>query len=57
MTQAFDIVENEPRKWVLQMLLHLLLITVEELTGEVKIGGSLGCSDHALVEIMILGDK
>lgn len=39
------------------MLLHLLLITVEELTGEVKIGGSLGCIDHALVEIMILGDK
>ena len=25
----------------------------EELIKEVKIGGSLGCSDHALVEFMI----
>lgn len=26
----------------------------EEVTKEVKIGGSLGCSDHVLVEFVIL---
>jgi len=30
-----------------------LLTTSEELIGEVKTGGSLGCSDHALVEFMV----
>ena len=38
------------------VLLHLLLTNSEELKGEVKTGGSLGCSDHALVEFMILRD-
>ncbi|KAK4810483.1 hypothetical protein QYF61_004263 [Mycteria americana] len=38
------------------VLLDLLLTNAEELLGEVKIGGSLGCSDHALVEFMILRD-
>ncbi|KAK4810454.1 LOW QUALITY PROTEIN: hypothetical protein QYF61_004234 [Mycteria americana] len=37
-----------------EALLDLLLAKVEELTGEVKIGGSLGCSDRALVEFSIL---
>ncbi|GAB0209348.1 hypothetical protein GRJ2_003400500 [Grus japonensis] len=39
-----------------EALLGLLLNKAEELIGEVKIGGSLGCSDHALVEFTILRD-
>ena len=35
-------------------LLDLLLTNAEESIREVKIGGSLGCSDHALVEFVIL---
>ena len=31
-----------------------MLTNAEESTREVKIGGSLGCSDHALVEFVIL---
>ena len=27
-----------------------------ELTGDIKIGGSLGCRDHTLVESTVLGD-
>ncbi|KAK4811192.1 hypothetical protein QYF61_019823 [Mycteria americana] len=37
-------------------LLDLLLTNTEELIREVKIDGSLGCSDHALVEFTILRD-
>jgi len=33
--------------------LDLVLTKAEESIIEVKIGGSLGCSDHALVEFMI----
>lgn len=33
-----------------ETLLDLLLTNIDKLTGEVKIGGSLGCSDHDLVE-------
>ena len=32
------------------VLLDLLVINASELMGDIKIGGSLGCSDHALVE-------
>ena len=35
-------------------LLDLLLTNAEESIREVKIGGSLGCSDHTLVEFVIL---
>ena len=35
-------------------LLDLVLTNAEESIREVKIGGSLGCSDHALVEFVIL---
>jgi len=35
-------------------LLDLVFTNAEESIREVKIGGSLGCSDHALVEFVIL---
>ena len=31
-----------------------MVTNASELVGDVKIGGSLGCSDHALVELMLL---
>jgi len=34
-------------------LLDLVLTNAEGLIKEIKIGGNLGCSDHALVELMI----
>ena len=34
-------------------MLDLVLTSAEESIGEIKIGGSLGCSDHALVEFVI----
>ena len=34
----------------------LLLTNEEEMINGVKVGGSLGCSDHALVEFVILRD-
>lgn len=37
-----------------EALLDLLLTDAEELIRQVKIGGSLGCSNHALVEFLIL---
>ena len=43
---------NEPTRG--EALLDLVLTNAEESTREVKIGGSLGCSDHALVEFVIL---
>lgn len=36
------------------MLLHLLLTNMEYLIRYVKMGGSLGCSDHDLVEFTAL---
>lgn len=45
-----QVIENPARG---HMLLDLLL-TKTELTGDVKIGEILGCSDHALVEFSIL---
>ena len=35
-------------------LLDLLLVNREELVGEVKVGGHLGCSDHEMIEFSIL---
>jgi len=35
-------------------ILDLVVTNASELVGDVKIGGSLGCSDHALVELMLL---
>jgi len=35
------------------VLLHLVLTNAEEVIKEVKTGGSLGCSNNALVEIVI----
>ena len=36
------------------MILDLLVTNASELIGDIKIGGSLGCSDHALVEFAVL---
>ena len=36
-----------------EVLLDLVLTNAEGLIKEIKIGGNLGCSDHALVELMI----
>ena len=38
-----------------EALLDWVLINEEESIREVKIGGSLGCSDHALVEFVKIG--
>jgi len=35
-------------------ILDLLVTNASELVGDVKIGGSLGCSNHALVELTLL---
>ncbi|GAB0203436.1 hypothetical protein GRJ2_002809200 [Grus japonensis] len=37
-------------------ILDLLVTNTSELTDDIKIGGSLGCSDHALVEFTVLRD-
>ena len=37
-------------------ILDLLVTNTSELIGDIKIGGSLGCSDHALVEFAVLRD-
>jgi len=37
-------------------ILDLMLTSASELTHDVKTGGSLGCSDHALVEFTVLRD-
>jgi len=37
-------------------ILDLMLTNASELIGDVKTGGSLGCSDHALVELTLLSD-
>ncbi|KAK4806236.1 hypothetical protein QYF61_013380 [Mycteria americana] len=37
-------------------ILDLMVTTASELISDVKIGGSLGCSDHALVEFTVLRD-
>ena len=37
-----------------EVLLDPVLISAEEIVKEVKIGGSLGCSDHALIEFVIV---
>ena len=36
------------------VILDLLVTNTRELIGDVKTGGSLGCSDHALVELAVL---
>ena len=36
--------------------LDLLVTNISELIGDIKIGGSLDCSDHALVEFAVLRD-
>jgi len=37
-----------------EVLLDLVLTSVEEIIEDIKIGGNPGCSDHALVVFMIL---
>ena len=39
------------------VILDLFVTNASELTGDVKTGGSLGCSDHPLVEFSLLMDK
>jgi len=36
------------------VILDLLVTNTSELIGHIKIGGSLGCSDHALVAYTVL---
>ena len=36
-----------------EALLDLLLTNAEEIIKDANVGGSLGCSDHALVEFVI----
>lgn len=38
-------------------MLELLLINASELTGEIRIGGCMSCSDHAMVEAYLLGKE
>ncbi|PKU46875.1 nedd4-binding protein 2-like 2 [Limosa lapponica baueri] len=38
------------------VILDLLVANTSEFIGNVKLGGSLGCSDHALVEFAVLRD-
>lgn len=48
------------RYWIDQIveeLLDLMLTGVEELIKEIKTGGILGCSDHALLEFVISRNK
>ncbi|GAB0209947.1 hypothetical protein GRJ2_003460400 [Grus japonensis] len=46
-----EVVEEAMRRGV---LLDLVLTNKEGLVGDVKVGGSLGCSDHEMVEFRIL---
>ncbi|KAK4831255.1 hypothetical protein QYF61_016725 [Mycteria americana] len=39
-----------------EVILDLMVTNASELISDVKIGGSLGCSDHALVEFTVLRD-
>lgn len=45
-----QVMEELMRKGV---LLYLLLANLQELVEHMKVGGSLGCSDHEMVEFMI----
>lgn len=38
------------------MLLDLLVTNISELIGDIKIGGSLGCRDHVILEHAVLRD-
>ncbi|TRZ07865.1 hypothetical protein HGM15179_019241 [Zosterops borbonicus] len=38
-------------------ILDLMVTSVSKLIGDITTGGSLGCSDHALVEFAVLRDK
>jgi len=38
------------------VILDLLVTNARELIGDMKIGGSLGCSDLALVDFVVLRD-
>lgn len=40
-----------PARW--NALLELMVVDTSELIGDIKTGGSLGCSDHALVELAV----
>jgi len=37
-------------------LLDLLLTSVRELSSDIRIGGCLGCSDHAMIEVTLWKD-
>ena len=51
-----DVGESPSVQDRLPWLLDLVLTNAEESNREVKTGGSLGCSDHALVEFVILNN-
>ena len=46
--------DNLDRQTRGEALLDPVLTNVEEIIKDLKMGGGLGCSDHALVEFMIL---
>lgn len=51
-----DTVSCRQLQRLLECLKDLMVISAGELTSDVKIGGSLGCSDHTLVEFTVLRD-
>jgi len=36
------------------VILDLMVTTTSELISDIKLGGSLGCSEHTLVELTVL---
>lgn len=50
----FSQVIDSPTKGVAK--LDPMVSNASELVGDIRIGGSLGCRDHALVEITVLKD-
>ena len=56
-TQHNFLVQTVDRLTVGEAFLYLVLTDAEELIKEVKTGGTLGCSDHALLEFVVSGNK
>lgn len=48
-----NLIQKNPPPMRREVLLDQLLTNIEEVTGEVHTPGSLSCSNHALVKIMI----
>ena len=55
MDNFFSQVLDSPTKG--EVLLDLLVTNTSKLISDIKIGGSLGCIDHVLVEFIVLRGK